>query len=194
VPRFVRLRTIIDKRAEYWGSAGALNWRARKEQAGGGVLLMNSVHQLDTLRYLTGLEFLGASGRIATFTAPGEVEDAAGATLTLSNGGMVSLAASAHSPGARDAETIEIDGSEGRLDLPDPFGAAPLRLYRKADATWRDIPVERSDSHLSMVASFVEAVASDGPVPASAADAAAALAAVQAIYRSHQEGRFVEIR
>ncbi len=193
-PRFVRLRTIIDKRPGYYGDApGAPNWRTRKAEAGGGVLLMNTVHQLDTLRYITGLDFVRAAGSVATFTAPGDVEDAASATLTLSNGGIVSLAASAHSPGAGDAETIEIDGTEGRLDLPDPFGTAPLRLYRRADGSWRDIPIDRNDSHRAMVESFVEAVASDGPVPASADDAAAAIAAVQAIYRSHEEGRVVEI-
>jgi 1,5-anhydro-D-fructose reductase (1,5-anhydro-D-mannitol-forming) len=193
VPQLVRIRTLIDKRLDYWGAPPALNWRARKEQAGGGVLLMNSVHQLDTLRYVTGLAFVRASGAIATFTAPGEVEDAASATLTLSNGGIVSVAASAHSPGARDADTIEIEGTEGRLDLPDPFGTAPLRLYRKADATWRNIAVERTDSHRSMVESFVTAIETNGPVPASANDAAAAIAAVQAIYRSHEEGRVVEV-
>jgi predicted dehydrogenase len=134
------------------------------------------------------------SGTVATFTAPGEVEDAASATLMLSNGGLVSLAASAHSPGARDAETIEIDGTEGRLDLPDPFGTAPLRLYRTADGTWRDIAVDRTDSHRLMVASFVEAIESNGPVPASADDAAAAIATVQAIYRSHEEGGAVEVQ
>jgi predicted dehydrogenase len=191
--RFVRVRTLIDKRLDYWGQPPALNWRARKAQAGGGVLLMNTVHQLDTLRYVTGLEVVRTSGTVATFTAPGEVEDAASATLMLSNGGLVSLAPSAHSPGARDAETIEIDGTEGRLDLPDPFGTAPLRLYRKAEASWRDIPVERTDSHRLMVASFVEAVASHVPVPASAEDAAAAIAIVRAIYRSHEEGRVVQV-
>src|SRR5262249_45744605 len=137
--------------------------------------------------------FVRASGSIATFTAPGELEDAASATIALSNGGFVSLAASAHSPGAREEGTIEIDGTDGRLDIPDPFGTAPGRVYRKAEASWRDFPVERNDSHKAMVEGFVEAVASGGPVPASADDAAAAIAVVQAIYRSHDEGRVVEI-
>jgi 1,5-anhydro-D-fructose reductase (1,5-anhydro-D-mannitol-forming) len=194
-PRFVRLRTIIDKRPSYyWAAPGVLNWRARKAEAGGGVLLMNTVHQLDTLRYVTGLEYLRASGSIATFTAPGEVEDTASATVALSNGGLVSLAATAHSPGAGDEETIEIDGTEGRLDIPDPFGTAPIRLYRKAEATRQEIPIERNDSHRAMVESFVRAIVTNGSVPASADDAAAAIAVVQAIYRSHEEGRAVEIQ
>jgi predicted dehydrogenase len=88
---------------------------------------------------------------------------------------------------------IEIDGTHGRIDIPDPFGTGPLRFYRKPEGSWRDIPVERNDSHRAMVESFVEAIVTDGPVPASAEDAAAAIAVVQAIYQSHDEGRAVEI-
>ena len=192
-PRLVRLRTIIDKRADYWGPPGAPNWRATREQAGGGVLLMNTVHQLDTLRYITGLDYVSAQGEIATFRAAADVEDAGAATLRLSNGAIVSIVASAHSPGANHDETIEIDGTLGRLDLPDPFGIAPLRLYRSESKVWNDIAVDRPDSHLLMLESFVDAIANDGPVPAGAEDAAAAIAAVTAIYRSAAERRTVDI-
>jgi len=99
-PRFVRLRTLIDKRRSYYGEPGAPNWRASLREAGGGVLLMNSIHQLDTLRYITGLDYVAAQGEIATFRATADVEDAGSATLRLSNGGIVSIVASAHSPGA----------------------------------------------------------------------------------------------
>lgn len=193
IPRFVRLRTLISKREGYYGPPGAPNWRASLTEAGGGVLLMNTIHQLDTLRYVTGLDYVTASGAVATFTAPAEVEDAVGATLTLNNGGLLSLAANAHSPGADDEETIEIDGTAGRLNIPDPFGSAPLRLYGSADKAWRDIAVERPDSHLRMLESFVAAIVDGAPVPASAADAAAALGAVLAIYRAAREERTISV-
>jgi predicted dehydrogenase len=192
-PRLVRIRTVIAKRAGYYGEPGGPNWRGSKTQAGGGVLLMNTIHQLDTLRYVTGLGYTHATGDIATFTAPAEVEDTTSATLGLSNGGLVSLVAAAHSPGADDEETIEIDGTLGRIDMPDPFGAAPLRLFVSAEGRWQDIPAQRNDSHLAMIGGFVEAIETGGPVPASAEDAAAALGAVLAIYRSAAEGRRVTI-
>jgi 1,5-anhydro-D-fructose reductase (1,5-anhydro-D-mannitol-forming) len=192
-PRFVRLRTLINKREGYYGPPGARNWRAALATAGGGVLLMNTIHQLDTLRYVTGLDYTAATGAVATFTAPADIEDTASATLTLSNGGLVSIAAAAHAPGADHEETIEIDGTAGRLNLPDPFGTAPLRLYRNADAAWRDIPVDRPDSHLRMLESLVAAILDDAPVPAGAADAAAALGAVLAVYRSAREERRIVI-
>jgi len=192
--RLVRIRTLIDKRMDYWGPPGHLNWRARAAAAGGGVVMMNSIHQLDTLRYLTGLDYRQASAEIATFATSVEVEDTAGATLRLSNGAIVSLVAAAHAPGASDAETIEIDGEHGRINLPDPFGTAPISFYRRNSGKWTDIPVERPDSHGLMLAAYLAAVAGDGPVPAGAHDAAAALDAVEAIYRSAATGSTVRIR
>jgi predicted dehydrogenase len=192
-PRLIRLRTIIDKRADYWGPPGSPNWRAKRAWAGGGVLLMNTIHQLDTLRYITGLDYISAQGEVATFRAAADVEDAGAATLRLSNGAIVSIVASAHSPGANHDETIEIDGTLGRLDLPDPFGIAPLRLYRMQSRVWNDIVVDRPDSHLLMLESFVGAIANNEPVPASAEDAAAAIGAVNAIYRSASEHRTIDI-
>lgn len=190
-PRLIRLRTLIDKPAAYWGSPGASNWRAHRAEAGGGVVMMNSVHQLDTLRFITGLDFVSATGAIATFAAPADVEDVASATLMLNNGALVSLVASAHAPGAVDAETIEIDGTLGRLDLPDPFGSAPLRLFRRATGNWEDLPATRPDSHRRMLESFIAAVETSGAVPASATDAAAALRVVNALYESSRTGRTV---
>jgi 1,5-anhydro-D-fructose reductase (1,5-anhydro-D-mannitol-forming) len=190
-PRLIRIRTVIDKKPAYWGPPGALNWRASKAQAGGGVLMMNSVHQLDTLRYITRLEVTQVVGEIDTFTAPGEVEDAVSATLRLSNGALVSLAAAAHSPGAMGEETIEVDGTRGRLDLPDPFGDGPVRVYR--NGVWETIEVPRPDSHALMLADFLAAVIDRREVPAGANDAAAALEVVNGIYRSAVERRTINL-
>jgi 1,5-anhydro-D-fructose reductase (1,5-anhydro-D-mannitol-forming) len=189
-PRLVRIRTVIDKKLSYWGTDAAPSWRAGKAQAGGGVVLMNTIHQLDTLRYVTGLDYIRATGEIDTFIAPAEVEDAAAATLRLSNGAIVSVAAAAHSPGGMGEETIEIDGDRGRLDLPYPFGADPLRLY---DGAWSELPTAPVDMHSKMLQAFLDAVRLGGPVPATARDAAAALGAVSAIYRSAAEGRCITI-
>jgi predicted dehydrogenase len=192
-PKLVRVRTLIDKRDDYWGSAGAPNWRGQRALAGGGVLLMNTIHQLDTLRYVTGANFVSAMGDVAAVRAPVEVEDAGSATLRMSNGALVNLVASAHSPGATREETIELEGPEGRLDLPDPFGTAPIRLYRREEGAWRDIAVTRPDSHRAMLLDVLTAVSSGGVVPAGAEDAVAAVEAVQAIYRSAIERRVVDI-
>jgi len=182
--RMVRMATVIDKKLTYWGTPEAPSWRADKAVAGGGVLLMNTIHQIDTLRFVTGLDFVSALAAIDTFTAPADVEDAGAAVLRLSNGALVSLVANAHSPGAQDEETITIEGTLGRLDIPDPFGAAPVRLFRRSTSAWEDLAVERGDCHARMIADFLGAIRGGGTVPATAADAAAAITVINAVYAS----------
>src|SRR5262249_41866493 len=136
-------------------------WRTRLATAGGGVVLMNSIHQIDVVRHVTGLSFTWASAATARLVAPVEVEDSAAAVLRLSNGALANLVASAHSPGAAHQERIEIDGALGRLDLPDPFGPQGLRLYlrqtwdRLPAGEWLDIEVPAVDSYLELTRTFI---------------------------------------
>ena len=191
--RLVRISTIIDKKLAYWGTPESPVWRADKAIAGGGVLFMNTIHQIDTVRFVTGLDFVSATGAIDTFTAPVQVEDAGAAILRLSNGGLVSIVANAHSPGAADEETITIEGTQGRLDLPDPFGTAPVRLFRRATGAWQNFPIARNDCHAGMLGAFLETLRNGGTVPAGAVDAAAAVATINAIYGATATGTVIKI-
>ena len=58
---------------------------------------------------------------------------------------------------------------------------------------WNDIAVVRRDSHVAMLEGVVDAILTDGAVPAGADDAAASLGAVKAIYRSRVERRTIDI-
>jgi len=201
----VRIRTLIDKPDAYWqsGPQGLVNdaWRARHAEAGGGVILMNSIHQLDLVRYITGLVFVSAIADVATLYADVEVEDSAAAVLRLSNGAMGSVVAAAHSPGATSEERIEIDGSLGRIDLPDPSSreAGRLRIFLRRG--WRDVEAgqwvdadgEEGDPYAEFLRGFVDAVAGRAEAPACADDAAAAVATVLAIYDAAETARPVVI-
>src|SRR5262249_53865763 len=103
-------------------------------------VLMNSIHQLDAVRFLTGLSFVSAAAATATLHAAVDVEDSAAAALRLSNNSVASLVASAHSPGAVKEERIEVDGAGGRMVLPDPSARERLlaRLYLRPP--WRNLP------------------------------------------------------
>jgi predicted dehydrogenase len=188
--RAVRITTVIDKPAAYWSAAP---WRARRADAGGGVVLMNAIHQLDLVRFITGLDAASVAAEVATLYADVEVEDSAAAVLRLSNGAIASLAAAAHSPGAEHEERIALDGSLGRIDLPDPSGAGADELRVYANGQWDELRVEGPDAYDTYVRAFFDAVRGDGDPPATADDAAAALATVQAVYRSAAEGRRVEV-
>src|SRR5579859_4651331 len=132
----VRIQTFIDKPASYWqaGYSGrwVSSWRTSLAQAGGGVVLMNTSHQLDIVRYVTGLEVLRISGEIGTLAAPVpmEVEDTASASLRFTNGAIGSLMAGAHLAGPEPgSENIQIYGTLGQLRVPSLYGDDLVTIF-----------------------------------------------------------------
>jgi len=184
--RAVRIRTLIDKPQSYWAAS---SWRARHSEAGGGVVMMNAIHQLDLVRFITGLDIVSIAGEVDTLYADVDVEDSAAAVFRLSGGALGSLVAAAHSPGASAGERIEIDGELGRIDLPDPFGedAGRLRIFLRG--RWSEVEAPAGDSYVTYLNAFVAALSGSGQPLATAADAAAVVAVVDALYRAGREGR-----
>jgi predicted dehydrogenase len=201
--RAVRIQTVIDKPDTYWtsGPTGRVvdDWRAHRDRAGGGVVLMNAIHLIDLVRWISDSSFVRAMAEVGSPLGSVEVEDRAAAALTLENGAIVSLAAAAHSAGAEGQEQIQIDGTFGRLDLPDPYTAAPLRAYVRrprgelTPGRWHVIDPPTVDPFVRYLDRFTAAVATGGRLPADAGDAAAALATVEAIYASAETGRAVSV-
>ena len=205
--RAIRITTMIDKPADYWasGPTGAVRdpWRASRARAGGGVVLMNAIHQIDLVRAITHLEPLRVAG-LTTAGVPGvEVEDAAVATIAWSDDVLGSLVAAAHAPGAASAETIDVDGDEGALRLGDLYQPRPeLAWFRRgsaageaatADAWLRERPTP-ADPFASTIAGFVDAIRAGRPPVPGLPDADVALATVLALYRSARSGRFETVR
>lgn len=196
----VRIRTLIDKPPDYWrvGLTGRSHspWRGERARAGGGVVLMNASHQLDLVASITRLEVMSVAATIATFTAGIDVEDTAAAAFRFSNGAIGSLTAGAHVPGAIDDETLEIEGSLGRLTLAPYSGRLGLYLRRawrdRPPGRWLELEVDGTDPFVPALASFVAAVRGASRPVVGAPEARAVLATVTAIYRSAAEARTVE--
>lgn len=199
----IHIQTLIDKPQTYWqsGYSGrSVNpWRGIKALAGGGVVLMNTSHLLDALRYVTGLSVSSVSAEVGTLVAKVEVEDMAAATLRFVNGAIGSLIAGAHITGADNEEYFCIYGTEGQIRLPDPYGSDPLQMYLRR--AWNEFKAEQWHSVLFQpvpvyqraVEDFVQAVRTGGCVPISAQDARQVLAVVLAIYQSAAEKRTITI-
>jgi len=205
--RAVRIRTLIDKPPSYWssGPTGAVqdSWRASRARAGGGVVLMNTIHQLDLVRAISGLEPLRVAGAIAAGVPGVDVEDVAAATVEWSDGVIGSIVAAAHAPGATDEETIEIDADAGALRLGDPYAERPtLRWLSRAsnaapDAApheWHTITMSPTNPFAATIAAFVDAIRTDRPPVPGLAEVDVALATVLALYRSARTGRFETVR
>ena len=196
----IKLQTIIDKSPDYWqrGLSGrSINpWRASKAQAGGGVVLMNTSHGLDALRYITGLEVVSIAGQIDAWVPGVEVEDTASATLRFDNGAIGSLFAGAHLAGGGE-EACDLYGTQGQLRLPDAYGHDPLRLYLRqawgayTAGTWHSLPQNPVNCYARAVDDFARAVQRGEPAPTSGRDARAVLATVLGLYESAATGRVV---
>jgi len=198
----VRIQTLIDKPTSYWqfGYSGhsASPWRAQKARAGGGVVLMNTSHQLDAIWHITGLEVASISAEIGALTAPVEVEDIASATLRFDNGAIGSLLAGAHIAGASPGgERIDIYGALGQLRLPDVYheGALQVFLRRAWDdilaGAWHTLPAAMAPVYAEAVEAFARAVQQGEPAPTNGYDARRVLAVVLAIYQSAEEKRTI---
>jgi predicted dehydrogenase len=199
----IQIQTLIDKPLAYWQSGysdRSINpWRSIRAQAGGGVVLMNTSHLLDTLFYITSLVVTSVSAEIGTLVADVEVEDMASATLRFNNGAIGSLIAGAHISGAHNEERCCFFGTEGQIRLPDPYGSDALQVYLNRTlghltaGQWHSIPTKHIPAHSLAVEDFARAVQSNECVPIDAQAARHVLAVVLAIYQSANEKRTIAI-
>lgn len=135
----VNVHFTIQKPETYWdgGFTGraASPWRRYWTSAGGGVLMINIVHELDRLCFVSGLHVVSASAEVGTLMTDVEVEDTATVSYRFSNGALGSITASSCAPGNRSFG-LQIIGTEGQIILG-AFAASLLReKLKKQDRTY----------------------------------------------------------
>ncbi|MFH1086314.1 MAG: Gfo/Idh/MocA family oxidoreductase [Chloroflexota bacterium] len=188
------------KPPSYWqsGWTGRIrtDWRPRKAEAGGGVLIMNIVHNLNTMRYLTGLEVTRVAAEYDTFVTPVEVEDLIALTYRYHSGAIGTVEAGSALPGRDPLHEVDrIYGETGQIILAEP---APL-IYPGRDGNglkageWQTLAAAEEDERAMIVEGFARAVLSGEPPPVSGADGRAALEIILAAYRAGAEGRVVTL-
>lgn len=179
-----------DKPASYWsgGYSGraASDWRQRRATAGGGVLLMNTIHDLDAVLWITGLEVAHAQGLIANTGSPGDVEDCGLAILRCSGGALGSIEALAALPGGQGPEhrwVNRIYGREGQIALPSPWGSEPLAIFTRAMGQWQEIgPSAGAPARHLAFDDFAAAILQGSPPPIPGEAAVRASRVAHAVY------------
>jgi len=192
-----RIVARADKPESYWhgGYSGRVqtDWRISKEKAGGGVLIMNTIHDLNTIRYLTGLEVTRVYAEYDTFVTDVEVEDFIAVTFRYDNGAIGSLEAGSAVRGREPAGRAHnrIYGERGQLVLsptPQLFLTEP---YEQLPAgQWIELSQQTEAGALgpraTMVDRFAAAVLTDTEPPVTGWDGRAALEIALTAYRSGQ--------
>jgi predicted dehydrogenase len=197
-----RISYRADKPASYWSggwSGRALSgWRTTWSEAGGGVLLMNTIHDLDAILWITGLEVERVQAAISTAGSPTEVEDTGLVILTCSSGALGSIEALATLPGGEAAGTRWVNriyGTNGQVLLPSPWTEDGLAVFTRGSDGWAELEPERfGDPRSRAFEGFAAAVLAGVDPPIGGADGIRASRLVHAMYEAASRGTAVEIR
>lgn len=199
----MRIVYTAKKPPSYWqgGYSGRSqsDWRTRLLQAGGGVLIMNCVHDIDAVRWATGLEAERVFAEFGTFATPVEVEDYIAAVIGYRGGAVGVIEAGSNVPGGAGPMGNgghRFIGTEGQIVLD----GGRLWLYSEqggcgVDAgTWGEVaaPQERNARTL-LVEDYSRALLAGGQPPIPEDAGLEAMKIISAAYQSRTMGRAVRI-
>ena len=164
-------------------------------RSSGGIFLDMTIHDFDMTRYLLGseVEEVSAIGSVTGDPAIGEVGDVDTAivTLRLTNGAIGTISNSRKAVYGYD-QRVEVLGSAGAISIDNNYpNTATISDSR---STWRDLPLhfflERyTESFVSEMAAFVDAVLHDTPVLVTGRDGRLPVVMALAARKSFEEHR-----
>jgi predicted dehydrogenase len=196
-------------------------WAARKHDAyfdeewrrlaGGGVMFINLVHDLDLLRHLVG-EVTEVQAMTSSSTRGLVVEDTASFNLRFESGAIGSFAGTDAGaspwgwdqssnedfqlPYERDSAAYFLTGTAGALSIPD---LALFSYPGEQEGEWRQplsrtfLPMGVGDSYTRQLAHFVEVARGLAEPIVAAADAARTVALVEAAHLAAETGETVAV-
>jgi myo-inositol 2-dehydrogenase/D-chiro-inositol 1-dehydrogenase len=162
------------------------------------MLISTCIHDINTLRYLSGLEARRVYAEFGTFATPVEVEDLAAVTIRYDNGAVGAIEASSCIRG----NGMELDvadyiyGTAGQVALGETMRIhTSVEVDDLAPGTWHQVgtsyPLRVGRQRI--MEGFASAVLAGRRLPVSGQDGRAALAVALAAYQAGAEGRPIDI-
>ena len=182
------------------------HWLFDRKRAGGGILHWLAIHTIDLIRHISGLEFTGVSGRVATLSEAGiDVEDMAAVSFTMSNGALGNLHAGyvlrqrygdiylsmRGSQGEAVWQMWDFDGRGNCLRVHSEAPGWEGEGYREISVGSRDAPGYGGVLGLQFVRDFIDGTAAKKPFITNGEDALRAMRFVEAAYAASETGRTV---
>lgn len=169
-------------------------WRLNDAAAGGGVILDITVHDADTLRFVTGREVVAVSAMAASQGLGIDgVEDSAVVTMRLDDGSLAVAHESFVVP--HPGTQLEIHGSTGSIVAPGALNQSSdgeVLLLRSGET--RAVAVEdRRDVYVVGLLAFAAAVAEDSAPAATGLDGIRSLEVALAALSSAREERVISL-
>jgi predicted dehydrogenase len=171
----------------------------------GGLFLDAGSHCFDYLRWIAGAEPKQLYAQIANYNGEGDTPRSSMTSIALTNGVMATLWLSYEVPTPGWPHTdfrARVVGSTGNLDAHG-YGALKLgrgerweTLYQQAPMDYINRPMDwvRLEAFVDMVQDFIDALRDGREPPVSGEDGLAAVAMVEAGYRSSALGQAVELQ
>ena len=192
---------MANKEESYWTGGytqrARTDWRLRRETAGGGFLIMNTIHTIDWFRYVSDQEVVGAKAVGGTYNSPEgvEVEDLFSASVQLSGGGIALIAGGSSVPGGLRGRCERLIGTKGQIDVG-ASGAegTPVFLTEQAEVAGQVVPAGEwtnvnfaadnpGNPRVLLVQAFSQWVRGEQEFLSPGEDALKTLQACEAIYR-----------
>lgn len=204
----IRLPDVHNKVRNYYqrgvgGRARSSEWRGSRATSGGGALIMNAIHQIDVLRFITGLEVQRVAAEWVNFTGLSEVEDMINVVLRYSNGAIGTIDTANYAPGGGEAHVLRIYGSQGQLQIArnselKAFVELPFEgrdgLPSLTATEWHDVPTQTAgNARTLLLEDFVRSLLAGQEPPVAGRDGRAALEIVLAAYASATKGDTVAL-
>jgi predicted dehydrogenase/threonine dehydrogenase-like Zn-dependent dehydrogenase len=193
----VLLNFLMDKPPSYWvgGFSGRAisDWRSSREQAGGGILIMNLSHYLDLLSYLTGEKAEVVTARTQVGEVTGEVEDAVSVTVGYANGALGSFFGTGALRGSGSTSELRLWGSDGQVVIePDPLVYTLRALDGLRTNRWQTFGrLPATNIRAIFFSRLGTAIHRGEPPDVTAYDGLAVQALIEAAYRSSESGQSI---
>lgn len=195
---YVKISTMGYKESNYWergvGGRGRLSdWRRYIKTAGGGILIMNTVHNIDQLRYILGYEATSIYAQKGTFGSASEVEDFISVSIGYDNGAIGYIESSSWAVG-RSTDPSRIYGTEGQITL------SPLKVYLSKkigdfpQKEWFEPEIGQvRQGREAITEDFVNAILSNTEPPITGEDGKKSLEIILGAYESTRTGMPVDL-
>lgn len=198
-PFLIKISAYANKPEQYWKTGwmegGNTSWRASKQMAGGGIGIMNMTHEIDRVRFCTGLEVVHVSGEYDRFLADVEVEDTFVGLMRYNNGAIGVVVAGSNTYGGR-GEPTRIFGTKGQLELWEPVKVFTTREDTEfAPNEWHTLDAARMDNnYIPYIRDFVQAIRNDTLPPITGEDGFRVLDIILGVYDSSDTKSKVAMR
>ena len=198
----VRVHNLVSG-APHRGAAGTAasrvgKWRGREQQWGGGVLVEQTMEDLDTVEWVTGLAIRRVYAEVGSVASAGKGEVLASITLRFSNGAIGSVQAGEMIFGREheDMPGPRIYGTKGQLILSESSPQIYLTEAPEGGSANAWQPLRHAGprgGRTEMVGDFAEAVASVRDPLAGGTEGRRALEIILSAYESAQTGVPIEL-